>query len=215
MVLVTGGDRPLGAGLARALRADGATVALVHGDVADRDAAARAVAAAVADVGRPHALVHTTIEPAALEPVPLVDVTDERWWSVWEVTMRSGLWLAQALHPHLAGNDGRVVFVTPTLGMSGAPDLAPLAAAAEGLRLLAKGAARQWGADGITVNCVAPAPAVLGVDAGEMALSPSALGRPGDPEADLGPIVSFLCSTASHFLTGATLSADGGMWMAP
>jgi NAD(P)-dependent dehydrogenase (short-subunit alcohol dehydrogenase family) len=148
-------------------------------------------------------------------PMFLADVSDEQWWAVWEVTMRTSLWLCQAVHPHLAGNDGRVVFLTPTLSMSGAEELAPLAAAVEGQRLLAKSAARQWGADGITVNCVAPSPSLVGVEAGEMALSAPALGRAGDPAADLAPIVAFLCSTGSHFLTGATLSADGGVWMAP
>jgi NAD(P)-dependent dehydrogenase (short-subunit alcohol dehydrogenase family) len=215
VVLVTGGDRPLGAGLAKALRAEGAKVALVDGDLADRSGAARAVAAAVAEVGRPHALVHAAIEPAGLEAMPLVEVDDDRWWAVWEVTMRTSLWLCQAMHPHLAGNDGRVVFLTPTLSMSGAPGLTALATAVEGQRLLAKSAARQWGADGITVNCVAPSPEVLGLVAGEMALSAPALGRVGDPGVDLGPIVAFLCGAGSHFLTGATLSADGGVWMAP
>jgi 3-oxoacyl-[acyl-carrier protein] reductase len=215
VVLVTGGDRPLGAGLAKGLQEAGARVALVDGDLADRDGAIRAVAAAVAEVGRPHALVHAAIEPAGLEVMPLVDVDDARWWAVWEVTMRTSLWLCQAVHAHLTGNDGRVVFLTPTLSMSGAPGLAALAAAVEGQRLLAKSAARQWGADGITVNCVAPSPELLGLAAGEMALSAPALGRVGDPEADLGPIVAFLCSAGSRYLTGATLSADGGVWMAP
>jgi NAD(P)-dependent dehydrogenase (short-subunit alcohol dehydrogenase family) len=215
VVLVTGGDRPLGAGLAKALRAEGAKVALLDGDLANRAGAARAVAAAVAEVGRPHALVHAAIEAAGLEAMPLVDVDDDRWWAVWEGTMRTSLWLCQAMHPHLAGNDGRVVFLTPTLSMSGAPGLAALATAVEGQRLLAKSAARQWGADGITVNCVAPSPELLGLAAGEMALSAPALGRAGDPEGDLGPIVAFLCAAGSHFLTGATLSADGGVWMAP
>ena len=215
MVLLTGADAPLGAGLARALRAAGASVGLVDGDLTDREAAARAVAVAASEVGSPHALVHASFAPAGLETMPLADVEDDRWWSVWEATMRSSLWLCQAVHPHLAGRDGRVVFLTPTLSMSGAPGLVPLAAAVEGQRLLAKSAARQWGADGITVNCVAPSAELLGLEAGEMALSAPALGRSGDPEDDLGPIVAFLCSAGSHFLTGATLCADGGVWMAP
>ncbi|MCU1375738.1 MAG: 3-oxoacyl-[acyl-carrier-protein] reductase [Actinomycetia bacterium] len=215
VVLVTGGDRPLGAGLAEALRAEGAEVALLEGDLGDRDGAAEAVAAAVASVGRPHALVHAAVEPAGLEPMALVDVDDDRWWAVWEVTMRTSLWLCQAVHPHLAGNDGRVVFLTPTLSMSGAPGFAALATAVEAQRVLAKATARTWGVDGITVNCVAPSPELLGLEAGDMALSAPALGRAGDPEGDLGPIVAFLCSAGSHFLTGATLAADGGVWMAP
>jgi NAD(P)-dependent dehydrogenase (short-subunit alcohol dehydrogenase family) len=215
VVLVTGADQPLGAGLAAGLRAAGATVGLVTGGLTEREGAADAVASAVAEVGRPHAVVHAAVEAAGLEAMPLVDVDDDRWWAVWEATMRSTLWLCQAAHPHLAGNDGRLVFLTPTLSMSGAEGYVALAAAVESQRLLAKATARQWGVDGITVNCVAPSPAVLGLDVGEMALSAPALGRPGDPEADLAPIVAFLCSAGSHFLTGATLSVDGGVWMAP
>jgi NAD(P)-dependent dehydrogenase (short-subunit alcohol dehydrogenase family) len=215
VVLVTGGAQPLGAGLAAGLRSLGATVGLVEGALDDRDGALAAVAEAVSSVGRPHALVHASVAAAGVESMPLVDVDDERWWSVWEATMRASLWLCQAVHPHLAGNDGRVVFLTPTLSMSGAEGYVALAAAVESQRIFAKATARQWGGDGITVNCVAPAPSVVGLEVGDMALAAPALGRAGDPEADLAPIVAFLCSAASHFLTGATLSADGGIWMAP
>ena len=214
VVLVTGADAPLGAGLRDGLRHAGAAVAEVDGAIDSRDDADRAVAAAIELVGPPDALVHAAVEPAGLVARPFVELGDDDWWAVWEGTMRRSLWLCQALHPHLAGRDGRVVFCTPTLSMSGAPGYAALAAAVEGQRLLAKSAARQWGADGITVNCIAPDPALLGIDAGEVALSAPALGRVGDPAEDLAPIVAFLCSPASHFLTGATLTADGGSWMA-
>jgi 3-oxoacyl-[acyl-carrier protein] reductase len=113
---------------------------------------------------------------------------------------------------------GRVVVVVPTFSMSGAPGFAAGAAAAEGQRLLAKSAARQWGADGITVNCVAVAPEqIIGERAGSatMALADPALGGAGDAEADIGPVVVFLASDAAHFVTGATISADGGVWMVP
>ena len=215
VVLVTGAEQPVGAGLAAALRGAGATVGLVAGDLADKDGAARAVAAAVAEVGAPHALVHAWVEPLALELRPLADVDDDRWAAVWEGTMQASLWLCQAVFPHLDGH-GRVVFVTPTISLSGAPNLVPWTTAIEAQRLLAKSAARQWGANGITVNCVAPSAALYGVEVGsEMALAAPALGRAGDVDADLGPLVAFLCSEASHFLTGSTLTADGGTWMAP
>jgi len=192
--VVTGQDQPVGAGLARAVAAEGATVTTDVGPGID-------------------ALVHAAVEPLALEACRLADVDDERWWTVWEGTMRTTLALLQAVHPHLRGRAGRVVLVTPTLSMAGAPDLVPWTTALEGQRLLARSAARQWGADGITVNCVAPSAELLGVDVGELALAPPALGRAGDPETDLGPIVTWLCSTKSHFLTGVTLCADGGSWM--
>jgi NAD(P)-dependent dehydrogenase (short-subunit alcohol dehydrogenase family) len=103
--------------------------------------------------------------------------------------------------------------------MSGAAGLVAYTAAVEGQRLLAKSAARQWGSHGITVNCVAPAPSLGAVDetAGRshLPLTPAPLGGPGDAETDLGPVVVFLASDAGHFVTGATIALDGGVWMAP
>jgi 3-oxoacyl-[acyl-carrier protein] reductase len=197
VVLLTGTGTPLGDGLADGLVALGARVVAIDGP---------------ADVVAPaDALVHAAVVPAALEPRPLVDVDDGRFEEIWEGTMRTSLALLQAVH----GVVTRVVFLTPTLSMSGAELLTPYAAAVEGQRLLAKSAARQWGADGITVNCVAPAPELVGAQVGGMALSAPALGGAGDPAADLAPIVAFLCSEASHFVTGTTITADGGVWMAP
>jgi NAD(P)-dependent dehydrogenase (short-subunit alcohol dehydrogenase family) len=123
----------------------------------------------------------------------------------------------QAAYAQMRDGGGRIVFVTPTLSMSGAPRLAPYAAAVEGQRLLAKSAARQWGPDGITVNCLAPAPehVAAGVRSTDVSLAPAALGGPGDPADDLGPVVAFLTGADGHFVTGVTICADGGVWMAP
>ena len=67
------------------------------------------------------------------------------------------------------------------------------------------------------MNCLAPAPehVPIGVASSEVSLAPPALGGPGDAETDLGPVVVFLASDDAHFLTGETLCADGGVWMAP
>ena len=110
--------------------------------------------------------------------------------------------------------------VTPTAWATGVPGLAAYAAAVEGQRLLAKSAARQWGRDGITVNCVAPAwEAVAGAGpdggpGGSMSLAPTPLG-PADFEADVGAAVVTLAGEGMHALTGATLGLDGGAAMAP
>lgn len=197
VVLLTGTGTTLGDGLAEGLAALGADVLPIAGP---------------ADVVAPaDALVHAAVVAAALEPRALVDVDDGRFEEIWEGTMRMSLALLQAVH----GIVTRVVFLTPTLSMSGAELLTPYAAAVEGQRLLAKSAARQWGADGITVNCVARAPELVGATVGGMALSAPALGGAGDPATDLAPVVAFLCSEAAHFVTGTTITADGGVWMAP
>ncbi|HSO95548.1 MAG TPA: SDR family oxidoreductase [Acidimicrobiia bacterium] len=241
VAVVTGADQALGHGLALAIGTSGARVALV-GDattltpVADtiRDrgghAAAfdavlteradleRAFAAAADTFGDPvTALVHTAMNRAAFEQLDFADVDDARWELIWEGTMRAALALLQASYTPLHGRDGRIVFVAPTVSMSGAERLVPYTTALEGQRLLAKSAARQWGPDGITVNTVAVAPeqVPIGVASAATSLAPPALGGPGQPEADVGPVVTFLLGAAGRFVTGSTLSIDGGVWMAP
>jgi NAD(P)-dependent dehydrogenase (short-subunit alcohol dehydrogenase family) len=80
--------------------------------------------------------------------------------------------------------------------------------------VLVKSAARQWGSDGITVNAVAVAPRLFGIDeavAGAQSIAPPALAEGGDPAA----VITFLCSAAAGGVTGTTITADGGVWMSP
>ncbi len=241
VAVVTGAEQPLGRGLALALGDADAAVALVGdavalapvtaelasrgrrvvaitADLRDRPALEQAFATAADELGRAaRVVVHAAMPPESFEAMPFEDVDDAQFDAVWEGTMRAALAVLQASFTYLHGVGGRVVLVTPTVSMSGAPGLAAYAAAVEGQRLLAKSAARQWGPDGITVNCLAPAPeqVPIGVASSDVSLAPPALGGPGDPEADLGPALVFLASDAAHFVTGATLCVDGGVWMAP
>lgn len=219
IAVVTGTRTELGQGLADALRDAGAGVATVPDEaLATRDGAVAACAAAAAEHGGPvDVVVHAAMPERAFEPIAFEDVDDERWDDVWEGALRSAIHLLQAGYEQMRGRGGRFVFVTPTVSMSGAAGLVPYTTAVEGQRLLAKSAARQWGPEGITVNCLAPAPehVPIGVDSVAVSLAPPALGGPGDVRTDLGPVVVFLAGDASHALTGVTLSVDGGVWMAP
>ncbi|HEY8216267.1 MAG TPA: SDR family oxidoreductase [Acidimicrobiia bacterium] len=217
--VVTGAASEPGRGLERALRDGGASVlGLADAAYENRAGAEAAFAAAQQELGGPlDVVVHTAMPAVAYEPVDFATVDDARWHAVWEVAMRSALFVLQAAHGQMSGRGGSVVMVTPTVAMSGAARLVPYTTAVEGQRLLAKAAARQWGPDGIRVNCLAPAPehVPIGVDSMSVSLAAPALGGPGDVEADLGPVVVWLASDAAHFVTGATVCADGGVWMAP
>jgi 3-oxoacyl-[acyl-carrier protein] reductase len=200
-IAVTGAGSTLADGLGAALVAAGANV------LAGLDRVSAAL----------DGVVHAAMPAVAYERMPFHEVDDARWDAVWEQTMRDAIAVLQTGYRAMHERGGAFVVITPVIGMSGAAELGPYSAAVEGVRLLAKSAARQWGADGIRVNCLAPAPEHLpiGVDSGALALSPPALGGPGDVEADLGPIVAWLLSDDAHFVTGVTLCADGGVWMAP
>lgn len=242
VTVVTAAQTGIGRGLALAVSGAGACVALLG----DPEALAPAVAEIEARDGRAVAIdvsfgtrddvrqafdeaadelggpvtgvVHTWMPPEAFERGPLEQVDDDRWNAVWEGAMQAALFVLQAGYaPMRAAGHGRFVFVTPTIALSGAEQLVPYTAAVEGQRVLAKSAARQWGPDGITVNCVAPAPELVpvGVDSMVVSLAPPALGRAGDAETDLGAVVVSLLGERGAFLTGLTLCADGGVWMAP
>lgn len=219
VAVVTGTRLALGKGLAEAIRDAGAAVGEVADEaLATREDALSAFAAVAAAQGGPvDIVVHAAMPDVAFESIAFEHVDDERWEAVWEVALQGAIHVLQAGYEQMRGRGGRFVFVTPTVSMSGAAGLVPYTTAVEGQRLLAKSAARQWGPEGITVNCLAPAPehVPIGVESVAVSLAPPALGGPGDVRADLGPVAVFLAGDASHALTGATLSADGGVWMAP
>lgn len=157
--------------------------------------------------GAADVLVLGAIDDELLVPRPFVDVDPELWARVWEGSMHATVASLQAVFPGMRDRGwGRVVVVTPTASMSGVAGLAPLCAVVEAQRVLAKSTARQWGAHGITVNCLAP-----GEPGSAGALAPPALsGR-----VELGGVLRFLTSDTSADVTGATLCVDGGVWMAP
>jgi 3-oxoacyl-[acyl-carrier protein] reductase len=217
-VVVTGANTPLGTGLASAIAAAGAVVSELPDDALDdRDRVDAAFIAAAARNGPVTGVVHAAMPAIAFEQIDLVDVDDARWEAVWEGTMRSTLAVLQVAFGHLRAVGGAIVLVTPTISMSGAAHLVPYTTAVEGQRLLAKSAARQWGPDGVRVNCLAPAPehVPIGVDSMTVSLAPPALGGPGDAGTDLGPVAVWLVGDESRFVTGVTVCADGGVWMAP
>lgn len=197
VVLVTGGSAGIGRDIALSLGGMGAAVSAVDGPIDSRSDAERAFADA-AGSARVHSVVHALVDPDALVGAPLAATDEAAWDRRCEATLRTALWCCQAAFGVLAEGGGRVVLVTPTVGLTGAAGLAPYATAVEGMRALAKSAARQWRARGITVNCVAPPVNVM---------SPG--GR------DVAQAVALLLADPAHLMTGQTVVVDGGIVMAP
>ena len=158
-------------------------------------------------------VVHVCGDDRALVPAPLDATAPDSWDDRCERLLRAALLALQAAHTRFAATGGRIVLVTATTGVSGAPSLVPFTTAIEGVRAMAKSAARQWGSLGITVNTVLVPLDLLAPAVAELTsfLPPPALGRP--------PTVADVAAAVSAFGDGTTgrrgVVVDGGSVMAP
>jgi len=190
-------------------------------DAADRDATFALVGAAVDTFGTLDGVVanaQTSPDPVGIEHITEADL---------DLTMAAGakgtLWLMQAAFPHLhARGQGRVVTLGSNAALEGVATYGAYSAAKEAIRALTRTAATEWGRYGITVNCVCPVsvrhhtPGLEDPDAlarFERSFSRQPIPHDGDLEHDIAPVVAFLLSDASAFVTGQTLMADGGRIM--
>ncbi len=242
VVVVTGASGGVGRGIALSLgtagwtvwvaarrQREGQTVAdevtasgghgrFVECDAGDGDSVRAAVNTVVEGDGRLTGVVHNAT--SALSPLPVVSATIrlEDLRSHVAVSVRGAYLLAREAHPHLVAARGSMVLLTSEAGFQGSMRLAPYAAAKAAVRGLARAWAREWGPDGVRVNCVAPlasSPALELALAKDSTMADRVLGRHplgyfGDPVGDIGPVVRFLLSDDARYVTGATIMADGG-----
>ena len=192
-------------------------------NVADRDGAFELVADTIARFGRIDGLVANaqTFRPT----MKLEDVTPRDMAIVLDTGPLGTLWGMQAVFPHMRDQGwGRIVTMGTAVGLTGGAGYAPYASAKEAIRSLTRTAAQEWARYGIVVNCVLPASvehrakpepgsAREGVYAQMYANHP--MGRDGNAETDIAPVVGFLLSDACRYFTGATLNVDGGGIMRP
>jgi NAD(P)-dependent dehydrogenase (short-subunit alcohol dehydrogenase family) len=130
------------------------------------------------------------------------------WAARCEIPLQRAVACVQAAHGSLHERGGAIVVLVPTFALAGAPGRVAAAAAMEGVRSMAKAAARQWGAAGITVNVVA-----VGGGAWSGELPPPALGAPPEIAGGLAAAVALLLDPLGRAVTGSTIAADGGAWM--
>jgi 3-oxoacyl-[acyl-carrier protein] reductase len=217
-VVVTG-DGPLADGLLDGFDDLGIDAVSLDCSFESEAAVRDALAATDRRLGGIDQVVHTWVAPQVVAPRRFLDLTDDEWAEGCEHSLAAAWWLARASAVPLRASSGSLVFVVPTVGMAGAAEFTMLAAVAEGIRVLAKGCGRQWGVDGATVNTVAAAPHHW-VDAETaealtrgISLSTPAFGGAGHVAEDLAPLIALLEDPDAHFLTAATLVADGGTWV--
>jgi NAD(P)-dependent dehydrogenase (short-subunit alcohol dehydrogenase family) len=195
----------------------GGTAAWRQCDVTDDAQVAECIEWAVATYGGLHAIVHNATSRHSSRPVRLEDVTVDEWDDHVAVSLRAAYLLAHHAFPHLAASHGRLVLMTSPAGMEGSTSLPAYSAVKGALRGFAKSLAIEWGPHQIAVACISPlatGPALTRAYEQNPALEARLthhipLGRVGDPEQDIGPVVSFLLGSSAGYLTGQTIVVDG------
>ena len=129
----------------------------------------------------------------------------------------------KAALPYLKEARGTVINFASQAGLMGNERMLGYNTAKEANRALTRTAAREWARYEITVNCIIPGMKTEGItkffadypDHAAHSLANIPLGRLGDPEHDAGALAVFLSSDGGHYITGETISIDGGRYMRP
>ncbi len=241
--LVTGAGKGLGRAIALGFAGEGANVVLMARTRADLDAVAREVEAlgrqalvavadatdsrqveaaveqAVAHFGRVDVLAHAA--GGSLRK-PSVDVTDEEWDAVIAANLSSTFKVCRAVGRRmLAQGGGSIINLSSTAGMRGRAGNAPYSAAKAAVINLSRALAMEWAPQGVRVNVLAPGRFLTPLTEAEMSVPEKyaafvrqvPLGRIGRPE-EIQDIAVWLASDASAYVTGSTITLDGGQTLA-
>ena len=234
-VLVTGGGTGIGRAIALAFLDNGANVAIsgrredklreaVEGQPADR------TLTVVSDVGDPsdaEALVRAVVErfgqldvvvnnAAAFTSGEFTETADD-WEQIRTTNIDGFVHLARHALPELEKTKGNLVGVSSVSAMRGDWGQSLYNASKAAVRNFIESLALDYGSRGVRLNSVAPAftitPITEGMTEDDALIAKFtnriALGRPGQPE-DIAPAVLFLASDDAAYITGATLTVDGG-----
>jgi 3-oxoacyl-[acyl-carrier protein] reductase len=196
------------------IRKAGGRAAVRVADVADPDAAADLMHAAAAEFGRLDILVNNA---SVRREVAFADLDYAEWREVLATTLDGAYLCSRAAMPHLvASGSGAIVNIGGLSSHTGAANRAHVIAAKAGLAGLTRALAHDLAPHGITVNCVAPGlidTVRQGKEPSHHALHATLTGRRGTPE-EIAALVRFLCGPDARYITGQTIHANGGVFMA-
>ncbi|MDG5489701.1 2-dehydro-3-deoxy-D-gluconate 5-dehydrogenase KduD [Sphingomonas sp. BGYR3] len=237
---ITGANTGIGQGIALALAAAGADVALIgrtpatetaeqvtalgrraaiiSADLSSIEPVGRVVDETVEKLGGLHILVNNA---GIIRRADSIDFTEADWDAVVDTNLKSVFFLCQAAARHMIPNGGgSIINIASMLTFQGGIRVPSYTASKSGIGGLTKLLACEWASKGITVNAIAPGyiatnnTAALQADEtrNRQILERIPAGRWGEPD-DLGGAAVFLASPAARYVQGHILAVDGG-WLA-
>lgn len=237
IVVVTGASRGIGREIAAAFAREGAQVACVATTQAGADASAEAIGsgakgyacdvsdtasvealfkAVEADFGTPHVLVNNA---GITRDTLMLRMKDDDWDRVLDVNLKGAfLCIRTVAKSMMKARYGRIVNVSSVVGLHGAAGQVNYAASKAGLVGVTMSVAKELGSRGITCNAVAPGfietdmTHDLPAEFKERVVKDAPAGRLGAGE-DVAHAVLFLASKEASYVTGQTLTVDGGLFL--
>lgn len=199
----------------------GVKVLPIVADGADEAAIKDVVAQTIAKFGKINTLVNNA--QVSKSGLPLIEHTKEDL----DLSIHSGLYAAffymRECHPYLKESKGSVINFASGAGLFGKLGQSSYAAAKEGIRGLSRVAAAEWGPDGIRVNVICPLAMTESLmewkdnypELFAKTIQGIPLGRFADPKDDIGRVAVFLASEDAHYITGETITLQGGSGLRP
>jgi 3-oxoacyl-[acyl-carrier protein] reductase len=200
--------------VAQEIRDAGGRAAVSIADVADPGAAAALVAEAISAFGRLDVLVNNA---AVRRETRFAELDYREWREIISIILDGAYLCSHAALPHLiASGSGAVVNISGVSAFTGGAGRAHVVAAKAGLAGLTRALAHDLAPHGITVNCVVPG----FIDTRRKGAAPAShaaarppVGRLGRPE-EIAAVVRFLCGPGARYITGQSIHANGGVFMA-
>lgn len=199
----------------------GIEVLPIVADGADEAAIKNVVAKAVDKFGKITTLVNNA--QVSKSGLPLVEHTKEDF----DLAIYSGLYAAffymRECFPYLKESKGSVINFASGAGLFGKLGQSSYAAAKEGIRGMSRVAASEWGPDGVRVNVICPLAMTESLrewkehypDLYEKTIQGIPLGHFADPKNDIGRVCVFLASSDAEYITGETITLQGGSGLRP
>ena len=182
-------------------------------DISDLEAFKKIIAEIIDQNGRIDILVNNA---GITKDSLLIRMSDEQWDDVININLKGAFGCTKAVMRNMMKNKfGRIINITSIVGLTGNAGQANYAASKAGLIGMTKSIAKEVASRGITANCIAPGwiessmTDVLADEVKNKFLSQIPIGRIGSPY-DIANTVIFLASNEASYITGQTITVDGG-----